>query len=205
MEKQQDTTPLKVRSFRKVLTTGYQHYTSHFRAFFKASWLIALPTALLFGALATALLVYLPLTLLAPIFLCLMPLAIPVVYALIRRLLKRQHQFWFTRNGNFRLHLRHCGLIVAVMLSSTLLTLLASCLLLMPAAILCLANMQALQGMLIGDPSGMPSYMIALTFATFVFTAFMQFYVSQPLLVHHYFACGSVDAREAERRNAGIN
>lgn len=53
MEKQQDTTLLKARSYRRVLSVGFRFYSEHFRAFFKASWQMALLYALACGALGT--------------------------------------------------------------------------------------------------------------------------------------------------------
>ena len=91
--------------------------------------------------------------------------------------------------------------MLIVLFTSALLVMLVSCIVLIPAVILCLANLKALQGMLIGDPSGMPSYMTGLTFFTFVLTAFVQFYVSQLLLVHYYYVCGSIQAREEKRKS----
>lgn len=196
---------MKPRSYRSVLRTGFQLYNEKFRPFFKASWLTALIIAVLYGTLAALLLITFPATPLALLMLAVMPIALPLVYALIRRLLKRQRDFWLTPLGNFKTRLRHCGIIIGVLLTSILLILLVSIVIQTPAAILCIANLEALQGMLIGDPSGMPSYMTGLTFFTFVLTAFLQFYVSQPLLVHHYYACGSIDAKEAERQRMKLN
>lgn len=197
--------PLKARSYRSVMAVGFQHYTEQFRSFFKASWITAIVMAVLFGAIATTILIAYPATMSALIFLIVMPLVMPLVYALVRRLLKRHRSFWQPPRGNYALRLRHCGIIVGVLLTSALLVMLACCIELLPAGILCMANLQALQGMMIGDPSGMPSYMIGLTFGTFTLTAFMQFYVSQIMLVHHYYACGSIEAKEADRQKQKLD
>lgn len=53
MDKQQDTDLLKARSYRRVLTVGFRTFTEHFRAFFKASWQMALLYAITCGALGT--------------------------------------------------------------------------------------------------------------------------------------------------------
>ena len=57
------------------------------------------------------------------------------------------------------------------------------------------------QGLLFGDPLGMPSYITTLTFITVTLCCFIQFYVSQVLLVHNYYIYGSIEAREQERNN----
>jgi hypothetical protein len=53
MDKQQDTDLLKARSYRRVLTVGFRTFTEHFRAFFKASWQMALLYSITCGALGT--------------------------------------------------------------------------------------------------------------------------------------------------------
>ena len=50
-----------------------------------------------------------------------------------------------------------------------------------------------------GDPLGMPSYMTALTFVTFTFCSFLNFYVCQTTLVHNYYIYGSIETKEYEK------
>ena len=196
---------MKARSYRSVLAVGFRHYTERFRKFFKASWITALVLAVLYGIMGALALIRFPDTLLALLLLAVMPLVLPCLYAVIRRLLRLHRDYWTAPRGNFKVRLRHCGLILLVLFTSALVVLLASSIILIPAGILCLANLSALQGMLMGDPSGMPSYLTGMTFFTFVLTAFMQFYVSQVMLVHHYFACGSIDAKEEDRKKHQMN
>ena len=205
MEKQDDMTLLKARSYRKVLATGFRLYTESFRRFFKASWLTALVLAVLFGTLGALALIMHPETMLALILLLCMPLVLPLVYALLRSVVKLHRDYWYTTQPSLKIRLRYTGLSFIVLFTSIFLVLLASSIVLLPAVILCLANLQALMGILMGDPSGMPSYMTGLTFFTFVLTAFAQFYVSQVILVHHYYACGSMQAREQDREQQKLN
>ena len=172
-----------------------------FRSFFKKSWLTALVLAILYGTFGALMLLMKPNSMAAAIVLFCMPFALPVIYALVRRVLKLHQDYWLAPRGGWKMRLRNIGLMLIVLFTSALLVMLASCIVLIPAVILCLANLKALQGMLIGDPSGMPSYMTGLTFFTFVMTAFVQFYVSQLLLVHYYYACGSIQAREEKRKS----
>lgn len=192
-------TLVKARSYRKVLTTGFRLYLEKFRQFFKKSWLTALILAVLYGALGALALIMYPATPLALLLLVCMPVVLPLLYALVRRVLKLHRDFWVAPHVSLKAKLRHCGLLFTVLFCSIFLVMLASCIVMIPAFILCLANLQALQGMLMGDPSGMPSYMIGLTLFTFVFTAYVQFYVSQIILVHYYYACGAIEAREIDR------
>ncbi len=205
MEKQQDMTPIKVRSYRSVLLVGFQLYTEQFRKFFKASWLMALILAIVYGALGALSLLMYPATILPLILLAVMPLMIPAFYEVVRHLSKLHHGYWYSPFGNLKARFRHSGLLIIVGFTSLLLTMLVSCIILIPAVILCLANKAALIGMMMGDPSGMPAYMTTMTLFTFVLSAFLQFYVSQVMLVHRYYANGAAAAKEAERQKLNIN
>ena len=44
-----------------------------------------------------------------------------------------------------------------------------------------------------------PSYMTKLTFVTFMLCCFIQFYVSQVMLVHNYYIYGSIETQEEEK------
>jgi len=201
MEKEKDLTLLKARSYRSVLNTGFRLYMEQFRSFFKKSWLTALVLAILYGTFGALMLLMKPDSIAALLTLVLMPLVLPIIYALVRRVLKLHRDYWLAPRYSWKMRLRNTGLMLIVLFTSALLVMLVSCIVLIPAVILCLANLKALQGMLIGDPSGMPSYMTGLTFFTFVLTAFVQFYVSQLLLVHYYYVCGSAQAREEKRKS----
>ena len=80
-----------------------------------------------------------------------------------------------------------------------LLVALISIIVMTPAFILSIANVQAHQGLLMGDALGMPSYILPLTFGTLMLTHFIEFYVVLIVLVHFYYIYGSIEAKETER------
>jgi hypothetical protein len=75
----------------------------------------------------------------------------------------------------------------------------------LPAHILFLANYHAQMGVLIGDPLGMPSYMTALTFCTFVLCSMLYFYVCLPLLLNGYYIYGSIEAETKEHEKQQLD
>ena len=75
----------------------------------------------------------------------------------------------------------------------------------LPAHILFLANYRAQMGVLIGDPLGMPSYMLPMTFITFVLCSFLYFYICLPMLFNGYFAYGTIEAKELEHEQQKLN
>lgn len=318
MEKQDDLSLIKARSYRSVLKAGFQLYTGNFRRIFKASWQMVLLYALICGALGTLTSIKLPeitlavmqqlsamqgismetakqyggtliaipaLSLLAiatislasatilnklkehketgiisapphwlmasprlmgrtlkgvflTLAIMLIPLllfigllavadqlspqftirhlntvivaffvctviallfALPLMYVLMKYLMEAPCGYWATLCHNYGRGMCHWGFLFLVFFVSTLLVEILALIIIMPANILSFANQQAHQGLLIGDPLGMPSYMTSLTFATFMLCCFIQFYVTQVTLVHNYYIYGSIETNDYEK------
>ena len=318
MEKQDDLTLMKARSYRRVLAAGFRLYTENFRRLFKASWQMVLLYAVSCGALATLTSIRLPemtlalmqqfaayqgfsmellrqygialleifallilaiatmslasatilnklkehrqsgtittpphwlsaspalmgrtvkgvfltlLVIMIPIVLffalmlladtvspqftmrhlvtvlctfCLyctliVLLALPIMYVLMKYLMEAPCGFWSTLTKHYFQGLRHWGSLFLVFFVSTLVVQLAALVVMLPSHILNFANQQAQRGLLIGDPLGMPSYIMPLTFVTFMLCCFIEFYISQVTLVHNYYIYGSIETQEEER------
>ena len=128
-------------------------------------------------------------------------LSLPLYHVLMKYLMEAPCGYWKTLGRSYASGLRHWGLMFLVFFVSMLLIQLVGFVVLLPSHILSFANQQAHQGLLFGDPLGMPSYITTLTFITVTLCCFIQFYVSQVLLVHNYYIYGSIEAREQERNN----
>ena len=320
MEKQDDLTLMKPRSYRRVLAAGFKLYTENFRRLFKASWQMAILYALSCGALGTLLSIKLPeitvmimqqiqftqtislellqhyyligaemllLLILTIATLCLgsatilnklsehrqtgaitMPprwlsatprlmgrtlkgvfltllvtflpllafigtlalaetlstqftmrhittivatfcllsliiamLALPLMHVLMRYIMEPSQGYWRTLANCYPQGLSHWGLLFLVFFVSTLLVQLTALIIMMPSHILNFANQQAQAGLLIGDPLGMPSYIMPLTFGTYMLCSFLEFYISQVTLVHNYYLYGSIETQEKEKNH----
>ena len=318
MEKQDDLTLMKARSYRSVLKAGFQLYTGNFRRLFKASWQMAFLYALACGALGALVCIKLPeitvsllqqimvlqtisidllrqyfinilellglillaittlslasanilnklkehkdtgsitlpahwfsasprlmgrtlkgvfmtlLVLLIPLLLFIgllataetvspqfamrhlttvmattlvctllvMLFALPLMHVLMKYLMEAPCTYMSTLFRNYGRGLRHWGSLFLVFFVSGLLVEIITLIITLPASILSFANQQAQQGVLIGDPLGMPSYMLPLTFVTFTLCSFIQFYVSQVTLTHNYYIYGSIETNEYEK------
>ena len=315
MEKNQDLTLMKARSYRSVLADGYRLYNENFRKLFKASWILAIVYALCCGAFGTLTAIKVPeltlalmqqlssiqgffaetaktyaltiagiigllllaiaamsmasatilnklkehkdtgtistppywlttspammgrslkgvfltiLVLIIPMLLFIGMVAItesvkpqalighlttfivalcivciiivilvqPLMYVLMKYVMEAPCKYWKTLSANFGCGMRHWGSLFLVFFLSMLLVQLIGLVIMLPSHILSYANQQAHMGLLIGDPLGMPSYMSTLTFATFTLCSFIEFYVSQVMLVHNYYIYGSIDTKE---------
>ena len=268
MEKKDDSTLMKARSYRSILAEGYRLYNGNFRKLFKASWLMTLVYACVGAALGTlgniqlpnmtalitAIVVLIVLSITTeslatatvlsklkehqdenvittptswwkpdgrlmgrtlkgivfalPLFIVLIPLfplLLPIYYVLIKYVLTPGHSFWPSLWSDYKRGLRYWGSTFLVLFVSTLLVMLISIIILTPAAILTLANVQAQQSLLIGDPSGMPDFILPLTFATLTLTHFILFYVVLVVIVHLYYIYGSIETKEQEREQQKQN
>ena len=117
------------------------------------------------------------------VFIIVMAFALPLMHVLMKYLMEAPCNYWRTLGRYYGRALSHW----VVML---------------PAHVLNMANQSAHNGMLLGDPLGMPSYMTALTFVTFTFCCFIEFYIGQVVMVHNYYVYGSIEAKEQERASS---
>ena len=126
-------------------------------------------------------------------------LELPLMHVLMKYLMEAPCNYWRTLGRNYGRGLSHWGSMFLVFFVSLLMVALFSFIISMPANILQFANQTAQTGLLMGDPLGMPSYMTALTFVTFTFCSFLNFYVCQTTLVHNYYIYGSIETKEYEK------
>ena len=127
------------------------------------------------------------------------------MYVLMKYVMEAPCKYWKTLSANLGCGMRHWGSLFLVFFLSMLLVQLIGLVIMLPSHILSYANQQAHLGLLIGDPLGMPSYMSTLTFTTFTLCSFIEFYVSQVMLVHNYYIYGSIDTKEQEREQQKQN
>ena len=138
-------------------------------------------------------------------FLIILLLALPLFYVLMKYLMEAPCSYWHTLSSSFSRGMRHWGSLFVVFFVSTLLVEIAALIIMLPAHILSIANQQAQMGVLIGDPLGMPSYMPTLTFITFMLCCFIEFYVSQVMLVHNYYIYGAIESKEQENEQQKLD
>ena len=132
-------------------------------------------------------------------------LSLPLFYVLMKYLMEAPCGYWKTLGNYYGRGMRHWGSLFVVFFVSILLVEIVALVIMLPAHILAIANQQAQMGVLIGDPLGMPSYMPALTFATFMLCCFIEFYVSQVMLVHNYYIYGAIESKEQEHEQQKLD
>jgi hypothetical protein len=132
-------------------------------------------------------------------------LSLPLFHVLMKYLMEAPCSYWHTLSTSYSRGMRHWGSLFVVFFVSTLLVEIAAFIIMLPAHILNIANQQAQMGVLIGDPLGMPSYMTTLTFITFMLCCFMEFYVSQVMLVHNYYIYGAIESKEQENEQQKLD
>ena len=149
------------------------------------------------------------LTLLVTIPLLLMvltiPFALPMWYIQTKYIMEAPTGFWATLKKGYGRGMGHWGSMFLVFFLTILFILLAGMIVMLPAHILFLANYRSQMGVLIGDPLGMPSYMLPMTFITFVLCSFLYFYICLPILLNGYFIYGAIEAKELEHEQQKLN
>ena len=121
------------------------------------------------------------------------------MHVLMKYLMEAPCNYWRTLGRYYGRGLSHWGILFLVFFVSILVAELASLVVMMPAHVLNMANQAAHNGLLMGDPLGMPSYMTALTFVTFTLCCFIEFYISQVVMIHNYYVYGSIETKEYEK------
>ena len=218
MKTKEDLMFQKTRSIASIFYDAYQLYTENFKQLFRASWPIAIIYALVF-ALATYLFIsdLLPIVVTLPAFSatnwgavlmasCL-TLAAQLLFVLAALLwwgvwpgLWYVKLLWKSVCFLFRPGLRHFGTLFATFFITLLFTAVLTLFCELPAIIIGIANIKAYAGAAAGDPLGMPDYMGKLTFAAFVIAGFIQAYVHLITVFPFYYAYGSIDTLEKERK-----
>ena len=133
------------------------------------------------------------------------PFALPLWYVLLKYIMEAPTGFWSSLRKGYGRGMSHWGSLFLVFFLTTLFILLTGMIVMLPAHILFLANYRAQMGVLIGDPLGMPSYMLPMTFITFVLCSFLYFYICLPMLFNGYFAYGTIEAKELEHEQQKLN
>ena len=133
------------------------------------------------------------------------PFALPLWYVLMKYIMEAPTGFWSSLRKGYGRGMSHWGSLFLVFFLTTLFILLTGMIVMLPAHILFLANYRAQMGVLIGDPLGMPSYMLPMTFITFVLCSFLYFYICLPILLNGYYAYGAIEAKELEHEQQKLN
>ena len=133
------------------------------------------------------------------------PFALPLWYVLLKYIMEAPTGFWSSLRKGYGRGMSHWGSLFLVFFLTTLFILLTGMIVMLPAHILFLANYRAQMGVLIGDPLGMPSYMLPMTFITFVLCSFLYFYICLPMLFNGYFAYGTIEAKKLEHEQQKLN
>lgn len=132
-------------------------------------------------------------------------LVVPLYYTVMRALLADGKVQLAPPVRGYSCGLRHWGLLFATLFVVCLFTGLLSLVCELPAVIMAAANTLAYVGLATGDPLGMPESMVPLTYIVFFLAGFIQAYVHLSSLYPLYYAYGSIEQQEAERKTMLIS
>ena len=191
MEKQQEDTLMKVRSFRSILAAAFRLYCNKFVALLKSQWIHLLDTSIVMAAVAM-LIVY-------DLYFFIPLAAIAVVLEIVLWLMTAR---WLTQRplrSVFRAAKRHWLLLIGLVVLGIIVLSPLYVFVTLPAVILGLAEWESQQALSMGDPLTMPSYAIYLAGVTWFITAFLQICIRLYIVFVAYYACGSAETKRRER------
>ncbi len=129
----------------------------------------------------------------------------PTLFVGMKYVINDEEKFWPLLKRSYVPAMRHLGFVLAVAITCAAIVFIATYVLQQPAVILTEANYQSSTGVANGDPSGMPSYMTALTAVVFLISGFAQAYIRLSALFPLYYMYGSIDTQETERKQYKID
>lgn len=127
-------------------------------------------------------------------------LFIPLIYVISQYIFGKSNKLYRNFGTNLHTGFRHWGFIFGTILMATFITCLIQCITNLPAEILNHAKEIDMQGLMLGDPSGLPSYFTALYLCIIFLTSFVDSFISFIFIFTMYYIYGSVVAREEERK-----
>ena len=192
MESQQQDIFLKIRSYRSIIAAAGHLYTSKCWQTLKAVWPFLLLTAL--TEVAVILLVIYDLYFFVPL----------AAIALLLELL-----LWWKTGSSitqrplralWRPARRHLFLLIGITLLGLIVLLPAEAFIALPALVLTLAEWQSKQGVMMGDPQTMPTYMPYATAAVWFLITLLLLCLRLFIVFTAYYAWGSAEAKHLEQQ-----
>lgn len=127
-------------------------------------------------------------------------LVLPYIYVFTKYIMEPESKLLTLLYASYKAGLRHWGLIFTTILLTYLCMVVCVMVLALPAVIIISARITSINGvMLLGDPSGLPSYFDFMQFGFFVFANFIWSYISVFFMFVCFFVYGSIETREKEK------
>ncbi len=126
-------------------------------------------------------------------------LLLPLTYISVRYLFDEKAHFWTNFLKNYARGFRHIGFLFLTFVIAGIITAVLGFIIYLPFSILVLAQSLSTFGVLQGDPSGMPGYILPLMGITYLVTVILLWYVSIYLFLVFIFMYGSIERQRSDR------
>lgn len=128
----------------------------------------------------------------------------PMLYVFMKYMMNKGKSYFSLLRSSYATGLRHWGHIFTTCLIGGLIVCVLAGICCMPAIILAHAHWISQEGVLNGDPQGMPDYINSLSFITYFLTGFVLVYLCMPILLMIYYMYGSIETYEQEKNKLDI-
>lgn len=125
-------------------------------------------------------------------------LLLPLGQSIFSYICNPEKKYWKNLWGSYKLGMRHWGKWFVVTLITFIVSGVISAIILLPAHVLCLANIQANMGTLFDDPLGMPSYAIPMTAVVMFIAGVAEGYIRLSMLFVYYVTYKSNEKNEKD-------
>lgn len=129
-------------------------------------------------------------------------LLLPYIYVFTKYVADAKSTFKNLVVKGFRVGMRRWGYIFATTLLLILIVTLISVVVCLPMIVIVMASVLSLNGVAMGDPSGLPSSFPWLVYAVFAATYFVLTFVIVYVVFVCYYMYGTIETREEERKAA---
>lgn len=127
---------------------------------------------------------------------------IPTYYSVTKYYMEKQQRVGSILGKPYRRGWNHWGFLFAASLLVGIISYLLTYVVLMPVYLILLAQRTSLQGQIIGDPGGLPSYFNAMAFSVTLICTFLWVYIMIWCSMVFYYAYGTIETKIRARQQA---
>ena len=131
-------------------------------------------------------------------------LLLPLMQGVMGYLFVADRRLWSYLWHGYRLGMKHWGKWFVVALITMIVTALLSIIIILPANILSIANLQSQAGIALGDKAGMPSYIIYMTAGVMFLAGIVEVYIRLSMLYVCHVTAGSNEEGKDDENGMNI-
>lgn len=127
---------------------------------------------------------------------------LPLTFPMMKYIMEDKGSYLTILKNGYKSGMFYWGLLFVVFFINAIILAVAGYVIELPAVVISMANYTAYFGQLIGDPLGLPSYILPLTAVVFFFAGVIQIFLRMAVIFTLYYVYGTIEVREEGRRQS---